>query len=68
MTSYSLLIVLSIILSIVYIIPLFFIMKKAGFSPFWALIALVPFINILAYWIFAFIKWPVEKVQTHADS
>jgi hypothetical protein len=31
---------------------------KAGFSPWWALIALVPVVNVVMLWVFAFARWP----------
>ena len=34
------------------------ILAKAGFSRWWFLILLVPLVNIMAIWIFAFKKWP----------
>lgn len=34
------------------------ILAKAGFSRWWFLILLVPLVNIIAIWIFAFKKWP----------
>lgn len=34
---------------------------KAGFSPWWALLALVPVGNIIALWVFAFIEWPAFR-------
>ena len=32
--------------------------KKAGFSRWWSLILLVPLINLIMVWVFAFMKWP----------
>ncbi len=54
---------LIIILVILFIcsIPVWFIGKilaKAGFSGWIALVTLVPVINIVALWVFAFIPWP----------
>jgi hypothetical protein len=34
------------------------ILAKAGFSPWWALLALIPVVNPLAIWVFAFVEWP----------
>ncbi|WP_374343314.1 hypothetical protein [Azonexus sp.] len=34
------------------------VLPKAGFSSWWALLALVPVGNIIALWIFAFTEWP----------
>lgn len=37
------------------------IAKKAGFSRWWALLLIVPVVNLIMVWVFAFIKWPTEK-------
>ncbi len=31
---------------------------KAGRSPLWALLLLVPYVNVLAVWLFAYARWP----------
>jgi hypothetical protein len=46
------------------IIPLLIfgpIAKKAGYSRWWALIMLVPVVNLIMIWVFSFAKWPVEN-------
>lgn len=40
--------------------PLWRIVSKAGFHGAWSLLALLPLVNFVAYWIFALKKWPVE--------
>lgn len=45
----------------VLIVPVVFIsriLNKAGFSPWLALIAIVPLFNLIFLWVFAFIDWP----------
>lgn len=37
------------------------IVGKAGFNKWWAVISLVPLINIIFVWVFAFVKWPVQE-------
>ncbi len=34
------------------------ILMRAGFSGWWALLALIPVVNLVMLWIFAFIDWP----------
>jgi predicted ABC-type exoprotein transport system permease subunit len=41
--------------------PFFQIVRKAGFSPFWGILAFVPLVNIIALWVFAFIRWPRDE-------
>lgn len=57
------LIVILVILLILFI-PTYFVAKvlnKAGFSGWYSLLSLVPIINVVCLWLFAFIEWPVEK-------
>lgn len=39
-------------------IPIAAILKKAGFSPWWALLYIVPVINLVALFAFAYTRWP----------
>ncbi|MFC3033387.1 hypothetical protein ACFOEE_12740 [Pseudoalteromonas fenneropenaei] len=53
-----------LIILIIVLIPLLLfrpIAKKAGYSGWWALIMLVPIVNLIIVWVFAFAKWPAEK-------
>lgn len=68
MSSFSIYhwIVLALVLYILY--ALFArIVEKAGFPRRYALAALVPLVNIVALWLFAFWKWPV-KVANQATN
>jgi len=43
------------------ILPLFFFGRavgKAGFSPWWVLLGIVPVVNVIMLWVFAYAKWP----------
>lgn len=35
------------------------IVTKAGYSGWWVLIGLIPLVNIVFYFIFAFSRWPI---------
>ena len=48
-----------VFISILMIIPYWFIFKKAGFSPFLALLMFVPLINIIMLYFLAFSHWNV---------
>jgi uncharacterized membrane protein YhaH (DUF805 family) len=37
------------------------IARRAGYSGWWVLILLVPVVNLLAFWYFAFGEWPAMK-------
>lgn len=36
------------------------ILARAGRSPLWVLALLVPFVELLAVWVFAYAPWPAE--------
>jgi hypothetical protein len=44
------------------------VVKKAGFSRGWALLLLVPLVNLVAIWIFAFIRWPALSRKTASNA
>ena len=50
----------SIIFCGLLLYPLAKVIKRAGFSPWWCLIALVPIANLIALWRFAFVRWPAD--------
>lgn len=43
---------------VVFVLPCWKIVSKAGFSGAWALLALVPVVNVIMLWVFAFASWP----------
>jgi hypothetical protein len=47
-------------LLVFWMLPTSLILKKAGFSPWWCLLVFVPVANFIAFWVFAFVRWPVE--------
>ena len=46
---------------IVVLYPVGRILGRLGFSPFWSLLALVPLVNFISLWVFAFIDWPRDR-------
>jgi hypothetical protein len=48
----------------VILVPVWKIVSRAGFSGFWALLALVPLANLVALWLFAFASWPAAPRAT----
>jgi len=49
---------------LVMFVPYWVIVTKAGFSGWWCLLLLVPVVNIIAPWIFAFSEWPALQNRT----
>ncbi|MDT4288566.1 hypothetical protein RO575_03265 [Methylomonas sp. MO1] len=41
------------------------ILEKAGFDGRWTLVLLVPVLNVIMIWVFAFSSWP--KLQNGVD-
>ena len=35
-------------------------LARAGLSPLWVLLLLIPWVNIVAIWAFAYARWPAE--------
>jgi hypothetical protein len=52
-----------LLFGLLFVVPCWQIVRKAGYSPAWALLALVPFVNLLALWVFAFARWPNERTD-----
>ena len=53
-----------IILFILIVAPVLIfgpVVKKAGFSRWWSLFMIVPLVNLIMVWVFAFTEWPAEK-------
>lgn len=42
----------------VILYPIGRILARIGLSPFWSLVALIPFVNLVALWVLAFGRWP----------
>lgn len=54
--------------AIVFIVPTWIILGKAGFPPALSLLLIAPLLGWLCLMIvLAFVDWPVLKRRTHAD-
>lgn len=51
---------------VVMMIPYFRIVQKAGFNGWLCLLMLVPLVNVVMLWMFAFTTWPVEQEAQRA--
>lgn len=47
----------------IFIVPAWRIASKAGFSGAWSLLMIVPLVNLILIWIFAFVRWPAVRDQ-----
>lgn len=52
-----------LIILIVAGIPVRQILLRTGFSQWWTLLVLVPLVNLVALWIFAFSNWRRQSSQ-----
>ena len=50
-----------LVLLIVFLPPIWKIVAKAGYSGAWSLLFLVPIVNVIMLWVFAFMNWPRNK-------
>jgi hypothetical protein len=48
-----------VFISIIMLIPFWFIFKKAGFSPFLSLLMLLPLVGFIMLYFLAFARWNV---------
>ena len=52
---------LAVVLAILAIIPSVIILRRMGYSGWWAILAAISPINIIALWVLALIRWPIER-------
>lgn len=51
------------VVGVLYLMPIGKILNRAGFTPWLALLALVPFVNVILLWLFAFGRWPRDTAE-----
>lgn len=55
-------IVMPILFVILVGVPVARILRRAGRSRWWTVLAFVPLLNLICLWVFAFVRWPsVDK-------
>jgi hypothetical protein len=50
-----------LIFGLILVIPFWQLFSKAGYSGWWSLLMLVPLVNLLTLYVFAFSSWPALK-------
>ncbi len=53
---------ISLLLLVSLVWPVWRILVKAGYSGAWSLIMFFPPFNVIALWVFAYAEWPSLKV------
>ncbi len=43
---------------LIFIVPIWKIVSKAGYSGAWSLLMIIPVLNVIMLWVFAFSRWP----------
>ena len=46
---------------VLIVLPVAVVIGKAGYSRWWVILALIPMVNLIALWVFAFSRWPALK-------
>ena len=41
--------------------PAMRVLNRAGFSRWWSPIILIPVVNVVMVWVFAFAEWPISS-------
>jgi hypothetical protein len=54
-------VVIYIVVVAVFIVATVRILQKAGYSGWWALITIVPLVNVIMFLVFAFSDWPALR-------
>jgi uncharacterized membrane protein YhaH (DUF805 family) len=60
----SLVTLLALVLLAVPLLMIGRVLRRAGYSPWWALVVLVPLVNLVALWVFAYVRWPAVDGAT----
>jgi hypothetical protein len=47
-----------------FLAPVMKLLRRTGHNPLWCLLAIVPAVNLIALWFFAFKPWPSDKPKT----
>ena len=46
---------------VLFLFPTIKILQKAGYSGWWCVLTMVPILNLILLWVFAFAHWPNLK-------
>ncbi|MFZ4165690.1 hypothetical protein [Brevundimonas sp. NPDC058933] len=46
------------VMTIVFAVPGAIILRRLGFSRWWVILAMLPYVNIVGLWVLAFVRWP----------
>jgi membrane protein DedA with SNARE-associated domain len=49
---------------VIILIPIFRILKRTGHAPLWSILFVIPLVNVVALYVFAFKRWPTANNPT----
>ncbi|HEY0296048.1 MAG TPA: hypothetical protein VGC69_12020 [Bordetella sp.] len=52
----------AVLLFVLFIWPLGRILRRTGHHGWWAILSIIPVVNVLAIWYWAYKDWPPSKV------
>ena len=52
--------IVCLILALILVYPIARILSRIGLSPLWAILAVVPLLNLVGLWVLAFVGWPLQ--------
>jgi hypothetical protein len=55
------LMIMFVVVPVIWIVPVWRIVSRTGYSGAWSLLGFVPILNIILLWVFAFSKWPADR-------
>ena len=54
---------LAAVFAILAVIPSVIILRRIGYSGWWAILAAISPLNILGLWVLAFVRWPIDNAE-----
>lgn len=55
--------VMMFIILLIFVFPVWRIVKRTGHSGWWSLLMFVPLVNFIGLWFLAFVRWPAIDRQ-----
>ena len=49
---------LTAVILLAMVLPIARILRRAGYRRIWCIIVIVPLVNLVALWVFAYARWP----------
>jgi hypothetical protein len=53
--------IMLIIITGIFGYPVVRILRRAGLNGWWVLLWLIPIVNVVALWVFAYVRWPATN-------